>query len=161
MAISAVCTLQCAQLHSADSQFHRCRCTAAADIELLCAAGTREPGGGGGGQWGQLAPRTLKLWGRLPLNFALWKPFIFIFVSFYTWTWVSTKKQLAKSGEFLVLGRDYLGPWETFALPPPPPPTLQCSSRAPDVRDSVQYGRDDQQLFHTQLVSLSTSWRSS
>ena len=32
---------------------------------------------------------------------------------------VSPKKERAKSEEFLVLGRDYLGPRETFAPPPP------------------------------------------
>ena len=42
--------------------------------------GTREPGRGGG-QWGQLAPTTWKLWGHRPLNFGLLMSlFLFLFV---------------------------------------------------------------------------------
>ena len=47
---------------------------------------------------------------------------------------------------FLVLGRDYLGPRETFA---PPPPQLQSSSRAPGQRDGFTILEDcHQYLLH-------------
>ena len=49
-------------------------------------------GGGGGGQWGQLAPTALKLWGRRPSTLNCESHSFFIFVCFCTCTWVSTKK---------------------------------------------------------------------
>ena len=43
-------------------------------------------------------------------------PQILFFYFIYMWS------KDTKSGEFLVLGRCYLGPRETFASPPPPTP---------------------------------------
>ena len=59
-----------------------------------------------------------------PPNFVLWMSFIFIFVCFCTWNWVSPKLKWTKPGGVLVLGT--LDPGRHL-----PPSQLQSSSRAP------------------------------
>ena len=85
---------------------------------------------GGGRQWGQLAPTTLKLRGRRP---QLWTVIVvhFIFVCFCTRSWVSPKKIVGQIRGAFSFG---LGlPWTPGGVCLPPP-QLQRSSRAPGVR---------------------------
>ena len=77
----------------------------------------REPGGGGG----NFPPHTTrKLWGRCPLNFWLLMSSI-LFCLFLRVNLGPYQKIVGQIRGVLVLGRGYLGPRETFALPPPPP----------------------------------------
>ena len=77
-------------------------------------------GNRGGGQWGQLAPTTLKLWGRRPPTLDCEsRSFLFLFV-FARELWSLPKNSGPNPGIFfLVLDRGYLGPRETIAPPPP------------------------------------------
>ena len=78
-----------------------------------------------GGQWGQLAPTTWKLWGRRP---QLWTVNVVHFYFLFVFVPVNlglSQKIVGQNREFLVLGSGYLGPWEMFA------PQLQSSSHAP------------------------------
>ena len=69
---------------------------------------------GGGGQWWQLAPTTLKLWRRPPPNFGLSMSFFFFARDFGS----LPKNSGPNPGSFFVLRRGYLGSRETFAPPP-------------------------------------------
>ena len=70
---------------------------------------------GGGGAAGALASPTFGPEGRRPSNFGLSTSFIFVLFVFARELGSLPKNSWAKSGEFLVLGRGYLGPGETFS----------------------------------------------
>ena len=76
-------------------------------------------GNRGGGVVGATCPTTLKLWGRCPPTLdSESRLFLFLLV-FARELGSIPKNNEPNPGSFLVLGRGYLGPQETFAPPPP------------------------------------------
>ena len=103
-------------------RLYNCTWTRFNHIQNPSAVSIRQGRGnrGGGGAVGAICPPNLEAAGAPPPNFGedgQCKRLLFLGNHVNLGP---SPKIMGKSGEFLVLGRGYLGPRETFASPPPP-----------------------------------------